>query len=72
MCAERDRLWAEYDAALQAYIEAVEHWLQAHGPLALAQAREARHKVHDCRAEILGHCFDHECDPEAPKLFAEG
>ena len=27
MCAERDRLWAEYDAALRSYLVVVDRWV---------------------------------------------
>jgi len=66
ICSERDRLWTEYNAAINSYIAAVKGYA-ALGPI--AQVRSAREKVDGSRAAIRRHCSKHGCDPEILKLF---
>jgi hypothetical protein len=64
MCAKRDDLWQQYDAALAAYIAVVNRFVQL--GRATAEITETRAKVEDSRAQVRQHCVEHGCDPEYP------
>jgi len=66
ICSERDRLWGEYNAAINSYIAAIKRYAALGG---IAQERRAREEADDSRAAIRRHCSKHGCDPEVLKLF---
>jgi hypothetical protein len=68
ICSERDRLWAEYNAAINSYVAAVKQYAALGG---IAQVRSTREKVDDSRAAIRRHCSNHGCDPEVLRLLRD-
>jgi hypothetical protein len=66
ICSERDRLWAEYNAAINSYFAAVKRYAALGG---ITQVSRVRGEVDDSRAAIRQHCSKHGCDPEILKLF---
>jgi hypothetical protein len=66
ICSERDRLWTEYDVAINSYLAAVKRYAALGS---ITQVRRAREEVDDSRAAIRRHCSKHGCDPEILKLF---
>jgi hypothetical protein len=68
ICPEQDRLWAEYNDAINSYITAVKRYAALGS---IAQVRSTREKVDDSRAAIRHHCSKHGCDPEVLRLFTD-
>ena len=64
-CAERDRLVAEFEAALDAYIEALHDILSNPVPI---DSRLYHIALEECRRRVFDHCELHGCDP----LFVRG
>jgi len=69
-CAERDRLWGEYNAALKVYIAAVNNAMPYVDAEQSAYLADTKARLDSCRVEIWQHCREHGCDPEYVNRFA--
>ncbi len=72
VCEERDRLWAEYDVALRAYIRAVNHMATTFDPDTEVAVEHTRAIVDETRDEIRRHCRQCGCDLEYVKALSDG
>ncbi len=68
ICAERDRLWAEYDQALRAYIRAVNQ-MATFDTDTEATLEHTRATVDEARDAIRRHCRQCGCDPDCIRAF---
>ena len=72
MCAERDQLWAEYDAALRAYTAAVRQFAGGHrSPEAAAAVAHTHASVDEARIMLRRHCEECGCDPDWIRLLEQ-